>query len=316
MAGSRARTSPPLLPVRPGRLGIRPVEACGAPGGAARWISDMVAAAGLEPRDHVARELAEVAPEIATGPNMEWAPPRSEIHAIPARLARVRYRFLASFYEEPAEVECEYGPPHDPGLRALWQRARRARDEVARLKRQLAWAERKATEAWVAFATAEMAARNPEIALAAAAPAKRGAKGNVHHREPVRALVRLYRDVFGEEPRRSNDGPVMRFVTAFFGGLEGDWYWLDAERFEPSQAHERTRKHNEKLAPVRRPAALRDVVRHALEAERQGEPSACWEDGPALLAGYFVRHRKGEADLPLDPPEKPQICRLRPASGL
>ena len=211
---------------------------------------------------------------------------------------------------------CEYGPPDDPVLRALWQRARRARDEVARLKRQLAWAERKATEAWVAFATAEMAARNPEIALAAAAPAKRGAKGNIHHREPVRALVRLYRDVFGEEPRRSNDGPVMRFVTAFFGGLEGDWYWLDAERFEPSQAHERTRKHNEKLAPVLRPAALGDVVRHALEAEREGEPSARWEDGPALLAGYFVRHRKGEAELPLDPPEKPQICRLRPASGL
>src|SRR5215213_7861973 len=176
MAGSRARTSPPLLPVRPGRLGIRPVEACGAPGGAARWISDMVAAARLEPRDHVARE-------IASGLNMEWAPPESEIHAIPTRLARVRYRFLASFYEEPAEVVYEYGPPDDPGLRALWQRARRAQDDAARLKRRLVREEKKATEAWVAFATAEMAARNPEIALAAA-PAKRGAKGNLHHGEP------------------------------------------------------------------------------------------------------------------------------------
>ncbi len=275
----------------------------------------MVAAAGLEPRDHVASELAEVVSEIATGPNMEWAPPESEINAIPTRLARVRYRFLASFYEEPTEVEYEYGPPDDPGLRALWQRARRARDDVARLKRRLARAEEKATEAWVAFATAEMAARNPELATAEA-PAKRGAKGNIHHREPVRALVRLYRDVFGAEPRRSNDGPVMRFVTAFFGGLEGDWYWLDAERFEPSQMHERTRKHNEKLVPVRRPAALRDVVRHALGAERQGEPSARWEDGPDLVTGYFVRHRRGEAELPLDPPKRPQICRLRPAAAM
>ncbi len=271
----------------------------------------MVAAAGLEPRDHVARELAEVAPEIVTGLSMEWAPPESENHANPTRLARVRYRFLASFYEEPAEVAYEYGPPDDPGLRALWQRARRAQDDVARLKRRLAREEKKATEAWVAFATAEMAARNPELATAEA-PAKRGAKGNIHHREPVRALVRLYRDVFGAEPRRSNDGPVMRFVTAFFGGLEGDWYWLDAERFEPSQMHERARKHNEKLAPVHRPAALRDVVRHALEAEREGEPSARWEDGPALFAGYFVRHRRGEAEWPLDPPEKPQICRRQP----
>ena len=95
----------------------------------------MVAAAGLEPRDHVTRELAEVAPAIATGPNMEWAPPESEINAIPTRLARVRYRFLASFYEEPAEVVYEYGPPDDPGLRALWQRARRAQDDLARLIR-------------------------------------------------------------------------------------------------------------------------------------------------------------------------------------
>jgi hypothetical protein len=289
------------------------VEACGAPGGAARWISDMVAAAGLEPRDHVARELAEVAHEIATGLNMEWAPPESEIHAIPTRLARVRYRFLASFYEEPREVVYEYGPPDDPGLRGLWQRARRAQDDVARLKRRLARVEKKATEAWVAFATAEMAARNPELALAAAAPAKRGAKGNVHHREPVRALVRLYRDVFGAEPRRSNNGPVMRFVTAFFGGLEGDWYWLDAERFEPSQMHERARKHNEKLAPVRRPSALRDIVRHALEAESEGEPSALWEDGPALFAGYFVRHRRGEADLPLAPPKNRKSAVANPA---
>jgi hypothetical protein len=274
------------------------------------WITRLIEAAGLPPIPTVADELDAVTAGITIGPNHEWTPSKVEDRAVPIRLARVRYRFLAAHYEEAGDVVSETGRPNDPALGALWDRARRAQARVVELERQLVKAKSQAGQTWADFAEAVMLAeQGPMIPPP---PAKRGRKGNPQHREPVRALIRIYGDLFGVEPRRSHDGPVMRFVTAFFNNLDGDWFWLDADRFEASQRHERTRKHNERLKPVRRPAALADIVRHALTAERNGEQSEWWEDGPSLMPGYFLRHRRGEAEMPLEPPKKPEICRLQP----
>lgn len=286
---------------------MRWTDACGAPGSAAAWISNMLDAVPWPCRPALREELAQLAIPPSRGPNWEWCPPTAD--PLVTRIARSRYRFLAAHFQPGVTTTITHDGPDTPELALLWEKVVRADEEVVRRRRQLERAEWKAARAFADYALA-WAAIETGPGGDKPLPRKRGAKGSPHFREAVRAALRLYRDVFGRPPSRSHNGPTWRWVSAFFAQTERTWFWIDTERFEPRYAYVRTRTYNERLAPVRPPRALPDVIRHALDAERNEYPGERWEDGPPLAPGYFVSLMPVGAEFPKEPARRPEFCRL------
>lgn len=206
------------------------------------------------------------------------------------RLCRVRYSYLAAHLPE------ETPQPPPPLERILTGELGRAWRERERARRAAAAADARFAELWNRNRQARPAQSQDwedELAeaardLKAAGPKpRRGRPVNLPLRLAVRALLRLFREAYGEEPTHTLNGPAVRFVTAFFDGTEGRWAWAPAKAWE--KAGERILVISLRSSPV--PAVpmskAADAVRFAMLAEKRREFGGVYEHGGHWCPGYF-----------------------------
>jgi len=291
-------TQPPTLRmVRPGQLGVRPIDACAAPGGIEEWLLALVAAAKREPLYDVVGEAAALVSQRPAGLHSIWDRDALGINSIATKLARVRYRFAAIGTVASLDEQVVYEPAFDAPTRPLWEEWRRKQIRVAKLARQFQAAEQRASDAWIRFSDAELNVKKRSGRPAGQSPVP----------ETTRALLRIFRDLFGTKPTDTLHGPTVRFITEFFKTFDGTWLWVDATQFEPAELVAGFRVTGQQVIPPPRPSNVSVAVRHAIEAQHNDpHPQIRWETGSPLFPGCLTRH--GGTETPLNTAKFIEFC--------
>ncbi len=150
---------------------------------------------------------------------------------------------------------------------------------------------------------------------------KKGRRGDPQLRETVRALLRLYKELFGLEPTHTERGPTARFVAQFFEGVTAEWHWIDADAWDVKPDDGRILLIWRRLERVRSPAksALPDLIRAAMTSDARGDETARWEisdalteGGRCLVAGAFAIWSERGEEWGTTDREVPPLFRLLP----
>jgi hypothetical protein len=112
----------------------------------------------------------------------------------------------------------------------------------------------------------------------------------------MRALLRLFREAFAEEPTDTLNGPAVRFAATFFDDTDGEWWWADAKQWAESKPDGPTLVSLARSSPVPTipPEKAAYAVRSALLAEERGECGGSYEHGGTWCPGYFQRGKTCE----------------------
>jgi hypothetical protein len=253
------------------------------------------------------------------------------------RLCRVRYSYLAAQIAAKPTLRPSPEGRYTGELKERWLEFERARRALTRAQKQYALARKRLQDAERAhllriaehFREEEPSRKKglnhifPELPKikplrdkAAASPTSQaersrgGRPANLPLRLALRALLRLFREAFGEEPTRTRGGPAVRFVTAFFSGTDGEWWWTDVYEWV-GEGQRMITSYPVPSVPAVPPSKAADAIKLALQAETRGEFAGGFENGGDWCSGFFDR---GKTEKKLAGP--PQLFRLaEPAGG-
>jgi hypothetical protein len=232
-------------------------DACGAPGGIAAWIQQIIedgssTTLGLGPRFHPLRKLEEMEAAFSRAGPAYPACGKSPFEADwpwVYRLALLRHRYLDSFPKEKHRAP----PPNGPDLANLWHEIKRKEVALDRISRNYA-----------SLAEMKLKGRSdiPE-------KAKPGRRGDAVLRATIDALIGLF-ELCGTDATQTQGGPAVRFANTFFSGLDAEWVWIlaiDWVVFAGEQPPDATLRHVENVKRAT-PEALRNEVRRALQRQK------------------------------------------------